>query len=272
MKSIKLSYPYISWLLIFTIVPIALLLYYSLIITTPDGTTFSLYNYRRLIDPLYINIIKRSLELALKSTILCFILGYPVAYILSQKQFNNNVTLLFLFILPMWMNFLIRTYAWLTILGSNGVINSFLNFIGIPRQNLLFTEGAVLLGLVYNFLPFMILPIYTSLQKIDPSLIEGAQDLGANSFQIFKRIIFPLSIPGVISGIAMVFMPALSTFIISNLLGGAQFMLIGNLIEQQFLRVGNWHFGSALAVVLMILILINSVVLSFFNKEKKEDS
>lgn len=272
MKNRKLAYPYIVWMIIFTIVPLLLILHYSFTVTNNNVTTFTLSNYKRLFDPLYINIIKNSIKLAVQCTIICFFMGYPVAYILSKKEFSNKSTLLFLFIVPMWMNFLLRTYAWLTILSNNGVLNSILVFLGFPRQQLLFTDGAVLMGLVYNFLPFMILPIYTSLQKIDRSLIEGAQDLGANSFHVFKKIIFPLSIPGVVSGITMVFMPAVSTFIISNLLGGEQYMLIGNLIEQQFLRVGNWHFGSALAVVLMILIVISTLLLSFLNKENKEDN
>lgn len=271
MKNKTLAYPYVVWMIIFTIIPLILILHYSFTATTNGDTAFTLYNYRRILDPLYINIIKNSISLAVKCTVVCFVMGYPVAYILSKKEFSNKGTLLFLFIVPMWMNFLLRTYAWLNILGNNGVLNSILVFFGIPRQQLLFTEGAVLMGLVYNFLPFMILPIYTSLQKIDISLIEGAQDLGANTFQVFKKIIFPLSIPGVVSGITMVFMPAVSTFIISNLLGGEQFMLVGNLIEQQFLRVGNWHFGSSLAVLLMILIIISTLLLSFLNKETKED-
>jgi spermidine/putrescine transport system permease protein len=167
----------------------------------------------------------------------------------------------------MWMNFLLRTYAWLTILENNGIINNLLAFFGLPRQQLIYTDGAVMLGMVYNFLPFMILPIYTVLTKMDHSLIEAAQDLGANSKQVFAKVIFPLSIPGIASGVTMVFMPAVSTFIISNLLGGDQYMLIGNLVEQQFLRVGDWGFGSALAVIMLIIILISNTVFTLYDKE-----
>ena len=271
MKTRQLAYPYIIWMIIFSILPLSLIFYYSFTQTTQGVTSFSLDNFQRLFSPLYMSILRNSVTLAVRATLICFVLSYPVAYILSQKEYNSKGVLLFLFIVPMWMNFLVRTYAWLTILSYNGILNSVLNFFGMSSRRFLFTDGAVLVGLVYNFLPFMILPIYTSLQKIDKSLIEGAQDLGADSFQVFKKIVFPLSIPGVISGMTMVFMPAVSTFVISNLLGGEQFMLIGNLIELQFLRVGNWHFGSALAVLLMVLIILTSIAFSFLNKENKEE-
>ena len=270
MNNKRLAYPYIIWMILFSIIPLSLIFYYSFTQTSQGVTSFSLGNFERLFSPLYMNILRNSITLALQATAICLILGYPVAYILSQKEYSTKSTILFLFIVPMWMNFLLRTYAWLSILSYNGVLNVVLNFFGFSSRRFLFTEGAVLMGLVYNFLPFMILPIYTSLQKIDKSLIEGAQDLGADPFNVFKRIIFPLSVPGVISGMTMVFMPAVSTFVISNLLGGEQFMLIGNLIEQQFLRVGNWHFGSAVATMLMVLIIFTSVIFSFFNKEKED--
>jgi len=271
MKNKALAYPYILWMIIFTVIPILLIVHYSFTATAGGVTSFTLGNFVRFFDPLYLNILRRSIMLAAYATAICLLLGYPVAYILAQKEFRDRNILIFLFVVPMWMNFLIRTYAWLTILGSNGVLNTALRFLGLPTVQLLFTDAAVLLGLVYSFLPFMILPIYVSIQKIDNSLVEGAQDLGANGFDVFRRIILPLSLPGVVSGLTMVFMPAVATFVVSNLLGGGQFILIGNLIEQQFLLVGNWHFGSALALILMILIVVCNVLLSFINREAKED-
>ena len=191
--------------------------------------------------------LEEALVLAFQSTVLCLILGYPVAYFISKMKSNRRNILIMLFIVPMWMNFLLRTYAWLPILGKNGVINNFLSAIGLNTINILYTDAAVLLGMVYNFLPFMILPIYTVLIKMDNSLIDAAADLGANKRQIFTKVIFPLSMPGVITGITMVFMPAVSTFVISRLLGGGQYMLLGNLIETQFTTMGDWNFGSALS-------------------------
>ncbi len=268
MKSKYLSYPYIIWMIIFTIIPILIILYYSLSSFGQSGLTLQYFS--KAFEPTYLTVIFKSLKLAFYCTVICLIIGYPVSYILSTKEFLNKGFLLFLFIMPMWMNFLLRTYSWLNILGSNGVINNILNFFHLPKQMFLNTEGAILLGLVYNFLPFMILPIYTSLHKIDPKLIEAGQDLGANSKNIFTKIIFPLSIPGVISGITMVFMPAITTFVVSNVLGGGTHMLIGNLIEQQFLRTNNFNFGSALAIILMIIIVFISILLSLFDKNYEE--
>jgi len=259
-------------MIIFTVVPILLIVHYSFTVTAGGVTSFTFGNIIRFFDSLYLTILWRSIVLAVQATAICLLLGYPVAYILAQREFRDRNMLIFLFVVPMWMNFLIRTYAWLVILGNNGVLNTVLRFFGLPTVQLLFTDGAVLLGLVYTFLPFMILPVYVSIQKIDQSLVEGAQDLGANGFNVFRRIILPLSLPGVVSGLIMVFMPAVATFVVSNLLGGGQFMLIGNLIEQQFLLVGNWHFGSALALILMILIVLCNVLLSFISKDTKEDA
>ncbi|NOV89647.1 spermidine/putrescine transport system permease protein [Clostridium acetobutylicum] len=208
-----------------------------------------------------------SIKLALISTIICFFLGYPVAYILSKSSTKiRNILMLFL-IIPMWMNFLLRTYAWMSILGRNGIISTILSFLGFKPLDILYTDAAVILGMVYNFLPFMIIPIYTVLIKIDRDVLKAASDLGANRFIIFKRIIFPLSIPGVMSGVTMVFMPAVSTFVISKLLGGGQFMLIGNLIESQFTTVGDWYFGSAISILMMVIILISMAVLSKFDSK-----
>lgn len=264
------AYPYIIWSAIFIIVPLLMILFFSLTIDTDTGYQFSLENFQRLMHPLYFKIFGRSLLLAVLSTVVCLLIGYPVAYIVSKMPEHKRNLVIMLFILPMWMNFLLRTYAWLPILGKNGIINNFLGIFGIEPIQFLYTNGAIMLGMIYNFLPFMILPIYTVLSKIDTNLINAASDLGANKKQIFTKVIFPLSIPGVISGITMVFMPAVSTFVIPRLLGGGKDMLIGNVIEQQFTTLSDWHFGSALAIILMILILISMAVMSRFDGEQTE--
>jgi spermidine/putrescine transport system permease protein len=243
--------------------------YYSFQTSADAGL---LENYERAFQPLFAEAMWRSIRLAVICTVFCFLLGYPVGYILASKDFENHTFILFLFIVPMWMNFLLRTYAWLTLLETNGIINSVLVFLGFERQTLIYTEQSVILGMVYNFIPFMILPIYTSLKNMDIGLIEAAQDLGANKLNVFLRIIFPLSIPGVVSGVSMVFMPAVTTFVISDILGGARVMLIGNVIERQFLRVGDWGLASALSILLMVIVLITMVVFSFVSKDSVEDA
>ena len=222
-------------------------------------------------QPMYFRIFFRSIKLALLSTILCLLIGYPTAYIIAKSKASRQNTLLMLAIVPMWMNFLLRTYAWSAILGRNGIINTIITSLGFAPVNILYTDTAVLLGMVYNFLPFMILPIYTILSKMDQDLINAAKDLGANSRQVFTKVVLPLSMPGVASGITMVFMPAVSTFVISKLLGGGQFMLIGNLIEQQFMSVGDWHFGSAISIFMMIVILISMAILNKFSDESDKE-
>lgn len=257
MKTRWISYPYIVWMLIFILVPLLLVVYYGATIKTEEGPKFTLENFKRFLEPVYIKVLIRSVMLALLSTVICLLIGYPVAIILSGKDISRKNILILLFVIPMWMNFLLRTYAWMTLLEKKGLINTFLSLFGIRPLNLLYNSEAVVLGMVYNFLPFMVLPIYSVLSKIDKSVIEAAEDLGANSYMVFRRVIFPLSLPGVMSGITMVFMPAVTTFVISRLLGGGQYMLIGNLIEQQFLYVGDWHFGSSLSIVMMVMILIS---------------
>jgi spermidine/putrescine transport system permease protein len=253
---------------IFIIIPVILVFYYAFTKTADGHTVFTLENFARAFEPIYLGVMWRSIRLAFFCTVICLLLGYPVAYIVAQRKTGARDIILFLIIVPMWMNFLLRTYAWLTILEQNGIINSVLAAAGLPKLNLLYNEGAVILGMVYNFLPFMILPIHTILKKTDLSLVEAAQDLGANGINVFFRVVFPLSIPGVISGITMVFMPAVTAFIISNLLGGKQVVLIGNLIEDQFLNVYNWHFGSALSVILMIIIVITIGIFSVADPEE----
>jgi len=274
------TYPYIVWLAIFVIAPLLLVVFYAFTGTAPDGSTYLTLRHARMFfegttpgqpffQRIYIVVAMRSLRMAFYSTIICFIIGYPLAHVLASKGFRDKSFLIFLFIVPMWMNFLVRTYAWLTILERNGLVNNLLQRMGLPIIDILYTDAAVLLGMVYNFLPFMVLPIYTSLTKMDKRIIEAAQDLGASPRNVFLRLVFPLSMPGVVSGITMVFMPAAATFIIPNLLGGGQYFLLGNLIEQQFLRVGNWHFGSMVAVVMMVLMLVSTFILSRFDKQEE---
>ncbi len=261
--------PYLVWMVIFIVVPIILVCYYSLTVRTDAGFRFSTENFRRFFEPIYLKVLYRSIELAFVATVVCFILGYPLAYILARSDFKHTNVLIMLLVVPMWMNFLLRTYAWMTILEQNGVLNIVLSWLRLPTISILYTEAAVILGMVYNFLPFMVLPIYSVLSKIDPSVVEAAEDLGANGIIVFRKVIFPLSLPGVISGITMVFMPAVTTFVISRLLGGGQFTLIGNLIEQQFLYVSDWGFGSAISLAMMVLILLSMAVMSKFAGEDR---
>lgn len=266
------SGPYLFWMLMFVIVPIIMILAFSMVTVTSGGDwSFSFSNFSRAFDPIYITVLGRSLKIALEATFICFVLGYPMAMILAKMPVKYRTFSVMLFVVPMWMNFLLRTYAWMTILGKNGIINGLLSLLGLPNVTFLYTEGAVLLGMVYNFLPFMVLPIYTVLMKMDQSLIEAAEDLGGDKSTVFKKVIFPLSIPGILSGVSMVFMPSVSTFVISNLLYGGQYMLIGNLIEQQFLVVNDWNFGSAVAMILMLLILASMAIMNRFGGGNPEE-
>lgn len=256
MKKFKYaSLPFAVYALIFILAPLILIVFYSF--AGPNGG-LTLEHYKAFFnfkDPVYLQVLWRSIKVAAISTLICLALGYPMAFILSKMRPSLRDTMVFLFVLPMWMNFLLRTYAWMTLLERTGLINTLLNKLGLGSLDLMYTQGAVILGNVYNFLPFMILPIYNVLVKIDSSVVEAAQDLGADRFVVFRKVIFPLSLPGVISGISMTFMPAVSTFIISRLLGGGQQALIGDIIENQFKVVGNWGLGSAMSVALMVLIL-----------------
>ena len=250
------------------LVPMFLIFLYS-IIDPKDGRplafSFTLDNYRQVFTPIFLNTLRSSFTIAFIATILCLVLGYPVAWIISQMPPKKQSTLILLFIMPMWINMLLRTYAWINILSRNGILNTFLGFFNIDPLNLMYTDFAVILGMVYNFLPFMILPIYTAIIKVDKSLIDAARDLGAGSRQVFTRVVFPLTLPGVITGIIMVFLPAVSTFVIPQLLGGGQFIMIGNLIERQFLLTGNWYFGSAISMILMLFIFISIWLMKKFD-------
>ncbi|MCI8625496.1 MAG: ABC transporter permease [Lachnospiraceae bacterium] len=258
-----LATPYILWMAAFIIIPLFFILYYGL--TDSDGG-FSFSGLAQITSPVNRKALWLSLQLSFISTVICLLLAYPLAMILRSLQMNSTSFIVLIFILPMWMNFLLRTLAWQTLLDKTGVINTFLTGIGLPPQNLINTPAAIVLGMVYNFLPFMVLPIYNVLIKIDRNVENAAKDLGANSLQTFLKIIFPLSLPGVISGITMVFVPALTTFVISDILGGAKILLIGNVIEQEF-QILNWHSGSGLSLVLMVFIFISMFIMSKYDKE-----
>ncbi|MPQ44375.1 ABC transporter permease [Clostridium tarantellae] len=268
-KSSLLAYPYFIWSTIFIVIPLLLILFFSFT-TKENGTfVFTIENYKELMDPLYLKVFARSLYLAILSTLLCLIIGYPISYIISKMNIKKRNLLILLFILPMWMNFLLRTYAWMAILSKNGIVNKILTTLGIGPFNLLYNDVAVLFAMVYNFLPFMVIPIYTVLIKIDKNLINAAYDLGATKFEAFKKVILPLSVPGIMTGITMVFMPAVSTFVISRLLGGGQYMLVGNLIEQQFTTMGDWNMGSAISMLMMLIILISMALMSKYDTNSK---
>ena len=261
LKRQAFSYPYIVWMLIFILAPMVLIVYFAFSSEHGGLTLDNLVT--ALTNEIYMQVLARSVWIALKATAICLLLGYPIAYILSTMKKRTAAILYVLFIVPMWMNFLLRTYAWQVLLDSNGIINSILSFLGLPAQQLLYTEGAVMLGTVYNFLPFMVLPIYSVLVKLDRSLVEAAADLGANPVLCFLKVVLPQSVPGIISGITMVFIPAITTFAISRLLGGGKFLLYGDLIENQFITLGQsaWPVGSALSFILLVLVLISMAIM-----------
>ena len=268
------AHPYVLWMTVFTVVPIILVVIYAF--TSPSGG-FTLRNFTHMAD--YAVVFGRSLWLALIATIICLIVGYPVAYILSKSGAGMQRICMMLIMLPMWINFLLRTYAWMSLLENTGLINRALQAIGvfslinglfgtnIQHFQMINTQGAVILGMVYNYLPFMILPIYSVIIKIDKTIIEAAQDLGGSFAVVFRKVIFPLSMSGVISGITMVFVPSVSTFVISKLLGGGTQMLLGDLIEMQFLGSAyNPHLGSAISLVMMIIVIVCMSVMNKFGE------
>ena len=254
----SLAYPYLIWAAIFIIVPLFLIVYFSFF----SNGSFSLENYQKFMEDYYIASMMRSIGFAFISTVICLLLAYPLAMILAGRNMSNKSIILLLVILPMWMNSLLRTYAWANLLENNGVVNNFLNSMGLPSVKFLYGNGGVIFGMVYNFFPFMVLPIYNALAKIDHRLIEASYDLGADKVTTFRKVTLPLSMPGVITGIIMVFMPALTTFLITRLLGGGKVMLIGNIIEEQFTRTGDIGFGSAVSMILMVIVLITLGVMS----------
>ena len=258
-----LAGPYLFWSVSFVVIPLLVIVYYAF---TSDEGTFTFSNLAQITTPENLKALGMSLLLSFLSTLICLVLAYPLAMILSEKNMNQTSFIVLIFILPMWMNFLLRTLAWQTLLEKNGVINNILHFLHLPEQSLINTPGAIVLGMVYNFLPFMILPIYNVLAKIDRDVLYAARDLGANNMQTFFKIILPLSVPGVISGITMVFVPSLTTFVISDLLGGSKILLIGNVIEQEFKQGSNWHTGSGLSLVLMIFIIASMALIAKYDK------
>ena len=273
----QLVIPYIAWAVMMLILPMGLIALYSF---TKQGNTivsftFTLEHYAKFFtDPDFLIVLWRSLLIAFKTTVICLLLGYPVAFFISRSSEKLQNILVLAITIPMWINMLVRTYAWIGLLSEGGLIQRLLGFFGITRGELLYTEGAVLLGMVYNFLPFMVLQINTSLCKMDHSLLEASADLGANARQTFVRVTLPMSLPGVINGITLVFLPAVSSFFIPKLLGGGQYFLIGNLIENQFITVGEWNFGSAIsmimaAVMMLLMMLVRKV--EIHNRGGKEE-
>ena len=257
-KFSQLAIPYIVWAVIMLVLPVALIAFYSV---TEQGNSiftfsFTLEHYVTFFtDPDFLKILWRSLWIAIKTTVICLLLGYPTAYFISRCKERLQSNLILCITIPMWINMLVRTYAWIGLLTEGGLIQRIVALLGMGGKELLYTEGAVLLGMVYNFLPFMILQINTSLCKMDGALLEAGSDLGANPVQTFARVTLPLSLPGVVNGITLVFLPAVSSFFIPKLLGGGQYFLIGNLIENQFITVGEWNFGSAISMVMAFIMM-----------------
>ena len=264
---IAVLFPFVFWMVLLILVPLVLIAYYAF--TTSDGGIlhFTFDNFRDFIRPDLLIVLGRSLKLSLIATFACLVAGYPVAMILAGNTFRKKTLLLVLFIAPMWMNFLLRTYAWLTLLEGTGVINTILDTLGLGTHVFLGNEGAVVFGMVYNLLPYMIFPIYSSISKISPNILEAAEDLGSSSYVRFRRIILPLSLPGVLSGITMVFVPGVTTFVISQFLGSGNVILIGDIIEQQFTRASNWGFGAAISIVVMIVVFICMWIINRFTDE-----
>ena len=257
--------PYLVWSVLFIIAPLIFVAYYAF--TDKDGH-FTTENFGSLATAEYAEIFLRSACFAFLATIICLVIAYPVAYYISKTSPKTQKILMVLVMLPMWINFLIRTYSWMAILEDTGLLNTALGYIGLGPYHMINTSGAVILGMVYNFLPYMILPIYTSLSKLDPRLVEASADLGCNSTRTLFHVILPLSRSGIISGITMVFVPSISTFYISQKLGGGKFDLIGDTIERQFQTAYNYNLGSAISFVLMILIILSMTVMNRFGEEE----
>ena len=303
----KLVRPYLIWSILIVIVPLLMIILYA--VTTGGNTLvniqFTLENFKKIGEPIYLDVLKKSFKLGFISVAFCLVIGYILAYFITRFKDSTQDFLILLVTIPMWINTLLRTYAWISLLSDNGVINNFLQLIGLTPKELMYTDFAVVLGLISDILPFMVIPIHTSIRKIDPSLIEASydlganrfqtfvrviltpiltsirkidsslieasHDLGANSFQTFVHVILKMSIPGVINCVMMTFLLSISTFVIPKLLGGGQYMLIGNLIENQFISVGNWNFGSSISIILTVIILIGLSVMKRFDREEKEE-
>lgn len=259
--------PYTIWMIGFIVIPLVFVVYYAF---TNDVNAFTLDNVISFFNPIHFKSFVKAFKLAFISTLICIILAYPIALIFRNSKTKKSSFIIYVFILPMWMNGLLRIYAWLTLIEKKGVINLILSALNLPNINIVNTETAIILGMVYDFLPFMILPLYNSLMKIKDDTLNGARDLGANEIQVFTRVILPLSMPGMISGITMVFIPALTTVAISYMLGGGLFLLVGNVIEQEFLTTSNWHLGSGLSFVLIVFIFIVMGITNNFTDKDEE--
>ena len=267
LKRQLLTGPYLVWIIGFTVLPILMILYYAF--TTSRGS-FTLDNIAVIAEPIHVKSLLLSIRLALECTGICLLLSYPLAMILNSLKIKRQSFVVFIFVLPMWMNFMLRILAWQMLLSNNGIINSVLQSLGLGGLQILNTPTAVVFGMVYDFLPFMILPIYNSMVRIRKDVIEAARDLGANSIIVFFRIIVPLTLSGVISGIIMVFVPALTSFVISDVLGGGKVLLIGNVIEQAFMQGMDWNLGSGLSIVLMIFVVASMMFMNSHTKETEE--
>lgn len=257
--------PFLIWAVLFIFCPVVAIAWYGL--TDAQGA-MTLANISLMTHWEYLKALELSIVLALISTVICLIVAYPLCLILTEKKRGKGSLLFLLFILPMWMNSLLTTMAWQTILEKNGILNQFLRLLSLPDVSLINTPAAIVIGMIYNFLPYMVLPLYVALSKINGNVIAAARDLGASSWQTFTKVILPLSLPGAISGITMVFIPSLTTFFISSLLGGNKILLIGNIVEQEFTMAYDWHLGSGLSLVLMVFIVINMAVTAYFDRSE----
>lgn len=257
--------PFLIWAVLFIFCPVVAIAWYGL---TDAHGAFTLANISLIAHWEYLKALELSIVLALISTVICLVVAYPLCLILTEKKRGKGSLLFLLFVLPMWMNSLLTTMAWQTILEKNGILNQFLRLLSLPDVSLINTPAAIVIGMIYNFLPYMILPLYVALSKINGNVIAAARDLGANSWQTFTKVILPLSLPGVISGITMVFIPSLTTFFISGLLGGNKILLIGNIVEQEFTMAYDWHLGSGLSLVLMVFIIVNMAVTAYFDRSE----
>ncbi len=266
----KMARPYILWATIFIIIPMILVGFYAFTQTGGDVAkfTFTLKHFVKFFtEKAFLDVLWLSFRIALITTVICILIGYPLAYFISQSSEKLQPILILLVTMPMWINMLVRTYAWIGILQDTGLINSFLNMMGLSKIKLIHTDFAVILGMVYNFLPFMVIQIYTSLSKMDKSLLQASEDLGATPTQSFWKVTFPLSIPGVIAGITLVFLPSISTFVIPQFLGGGQYVMLGTLVETQFLKAGEWHFGSAISMIMAIMIFASMYITKKLDKD-----
>ena len=252
--------PFAIWAVLFIILPLFFVLWHGL---TDESGVFTLANLQVVLQWEYLKALGLSAELALISTIICLVMAYPLCLILQQLRRMKGIMIFLLFLLPLWMNSLLTTMAWQTILEKNGILNMFLRFCGLPDMTIINTPLAIVIGMVYNFLPYMVLPLYVAISRIDHSVIEAAWDLGANRWQTFRHVMLPLSMPGIVSGCTMVFIPALTTFVISALLGGNKLLLVGNIIEQEFTAAYDWQLGSALSMILMVFIILNILLEAF---------